>query len=137
MIHADHLEYGWWEHKRAKDMPDTLGQKNNYVLTEEELALLDWELEQAARTLEKMRAGVANTLRIRRRGAVLHYNGYLKPAERDPVCYTLAHVMQLMVDMAKFKLGVMQVLHGIAAKRVEMKRAAEVLVRVPKEEEQA
>ena len=56
------------------------------------------------------------------------------PMEADPVCYTLVHVLQFMVALAKSKLGTLQVLNGIAAKRVEMKRAAEALVRVPKQE---
>lgn len=136
MIHADKLEYGWWERKRGVVLiPDTLGQKNNFVLTEVELALFDHELTILAAEVEKMRAQVANTLRIRRRGAMLHYAGWTKPGESDPVCYTLAHVLQFLVVQAKSKLGVMQLLNGIAAERVEMKRADEALVRVPKEEE--
>lgn len=125
MIHADKLEYGWWERKRGNvQLPDTLGQKNNYVLTEVELALFDHELTQLAVEVEKMRADVANTLRIRRRGKAMVF-------EKDPTCHTLAHVLQFLVMNAKAKLGIMHLLNGIAAKRVEMKRAAEALVRVP------
>lgn len=112
-MHADKLEYGWWESKRGNVLlPTTLGQKNNYVLTEEELCHLDMELAEMAKAIDKMRANVDNTLRIRRRRSAR-----LIGLERKPICFTIAHVMQLMVDNAKAKLAIIQLLHYIVKQR--------------------
>lgn len=110
-MHADKLEYGWWEHKRGNvQLPTTLGHPKNFVLTEEELCHFDIELEQLARETEKLRARVASTLRTRRRGRT----NYM---DEEPTCFTIAHILEFMITHGKAKLGIMNLLVYVAQKR--------------------
>lgn len=118
--HADKLEYGWWERKRGNILlPRTLGHKNNYVLTHAELCAYDIELVQAAEWITKERNRVANTLGTLRKGRQMLWH------EENPTCFTIAHILEGMVTLAKFKLGVMNLLNYVAKERVNEKRLAD------------
>lgn len=119
--HVEKLEYGWWERKRGNVMlPRTLGQKNNYVLTHEELAVYDLELVQAREWIEKEQRRVSNTLTVLHKGM----RGTLIGVT-EPTCFTVAHLLEGMVELAKFKLKVMELLHYAAKERVHEKRLAD------------
>lgn len=122
MIHTGHverLEYGWWERKRGHIMlPCTLGKKNNYVLTHEELCAYDHALLEMKQWVEKEQARTATTLVALRRGRSRTY-----PWDRnDPTCFTIAHSLESMIWLAKWKLGVMHILNYIAKERALEKR---------------
>lgn len=118
--HADKLEYGWWERKRGHVLlPRTLGQKNNYVLTHEELCAYDLELVQMHEWIDQERQRVRNTLVVLRKGVIGRIIGVT-----EPTCFTIAHILEGMVKLAKFKLGIMKVLHYIAKERALEKRLA-------------
>lgn len=120
MLHTGHvekLEYGWWERKRGHILlPRTLGHKNNFVMTHEELCAYDLELVCASEWINKERNRVANTLGTLRKGRQMLWH------DENPTCFTIAHVLEGMVELAKFKLGVMHILNYIAKERVLEKR---------------
>jgi hypothetical protein len=102
--HADKLEYGWWKPKHGTiTLPRTLSHKNNYVLSHEELCVYEMTLIDMKRDIEAEQARVTATILALRRDFVRSYNP-------DPVCFSLAHIMQFMVKQAKGKLAIMQLL---------------------------
>jgi hypothetical protein len=123
--HAEKLEYGWWERERGHVMlPDTLGDKRNFVLRLEDLKELDAHLTAVKTQLVDEQARLRTTIRALETGKHSELYG-----RSEPRCYTLAHVLQMMVDIAKMKLAVMTALNSILQRRKD----AGLLVRVPTE----
>lgn len=116
--HAERLEYGWWERKRGRIfLPKTLGQKNNFVLTHEELAAYDACLVDMHMWIDEERKRTSNTLTVLRKGL----KGHLISVT-EPTCFTIAHVLEGMVRIARFELATMNVLGYIAKERVSEQR---------------
>jgi hypothetical protein len=115
--HAEKLKYGWWERKRGHVLlPRTLGQKNNYVITHEELCAYDLELVAHSEWVKQERERVLVTLKTIRAGKQMY-------ADPEPTCFTIAHILESMINIAKFKLGVMKVLHYIVQERLNEQRS--------------
>jgi hypothetical protein len=109
--HIERLTYGWWEPKRGNVLlPRTLGHKNNYVLTHEELAAYDIALVQLHEKVTKERERVAVTLTALRKGRVHRW-------DLDPTCFTIAHILEFMITVGRAKLAVMQLLHYVTTQR--------------------
>jgi hypothetical protein len=115
--HAEKLEYGWWEAKRGHVLlPRTLGHKNNYVLTPEELAHYDLFLVQFTERIIKERERVGVTLRAYRQGRRPKWE------QIDPTCITFAHVMEFMLVWGKGKLEMLHLLNYVLQRRVGEQR---------------
>lgn len=118
--HVDKLDYGWWESKRGHIfLPRTLGQKNNFVLTPEELAHYDMYLTDLAAKVEAEQVRVGFTMQCFRQARMPMW------AQRTvPTCFTIAHVLEHLVLLAKGKLELMHILNYIAKARVDEQRSA-------------
>lgn len=113
-MHVDKLEYGWWERKRGNGLlPTTIGQKNNYVLTAEEMIEYAQLLDGMAKDLQAQAASARITAKALKTGRVASW-------EPTPVCFTLAHVLELMVTMAKHKLAITQFLLRCSERAVKL-----------------
>jgi hypothetical protein len=117
--HVDKLDYGWWEPTRGNIMlPKTIGQKNNYVLTHEELAAYEFILMEMKERIESEHARVVATLIALRKGKIDHWTKVM------PTCFTVAHILQFMLKIAKSKLAIMELLKWAASQRVKEKQNA-------------
>ncbi len=122
MLHSGHIErlmYGWWERKHGHVLlPYTLSQRNNFVITHEELCAYDMELVAHGEWLDRERKRVENTLRALRRGKQnFPWN------DKPPTCFTIAHILESMIAIAKFKLATINILNYICQERVGEQRS--------------
>ena len=109
-MHLDKLEYDWWK----RDLPTTLGDKRNYVLIEEELAAYCEVLESFATAIEQERVTaklLLNVIRTKKLG----YGNHI------PRLFTLAHILEFMLKLAKVKLCVLNFLNDLARRRNEQR----------------
>ncbi|HEX6826692.1 MAG TPA: hypothetical protein VF077_10295 [Nitrospiraceae bacterium] len=104
-MHAEKLEYGWWERKRGNVLlPTTYKDKRNYVLTPTELHEYMDALLELKTAVDREYANAAHTHRV------LHLGRLPTFADKDPVLFTLCHVLEFFIKMAKAKLRLMQLL---------------------------
>ncbi len=119
MMHSGHVEkltYGWWERQRGHVLlPYTIGQKNNFVITHEELCAYDLELVRHGDWVQKERERVRLTLTALRKGTQPSWE------TQAPTCFTIAHILESMITIAKFKLATMNILGYIAQERIKDK----------------
>lgn len=117
------LTYGWWEPKRrAAEMPATLKDPKNYVLTAEELKAYDDLLTGLIVAISEERAAV-----------LLNYKAItyttqtpveIRWNQRTPRCTSVAHVLDFMLKAGRVKKAVMELLVAAAKKRTEEREAA-------------
>jgi hypothetical protein len=118
------LAYGWWEPKRrAAEMPPTLKDPKNYVLTAEELKAYD-----------DLLTGLIVAVEEERKAVLLNYKAITyttqQPVEirwnqRVPRCTSVAHVLEFMLKTGRVKKAVMELLVGAAQKRREAREVAQ------------
>jgi hypothetical protein len=115
--HIERLQYGWWEAKQGHIiLPYTLGAKTNFVMTHEELCHYDMALVEMHQWIDKERGRVASTLQALRKGRSM------SRWQHDPTCFSIAHIMEGMVQVVKCKLNIMHLLLYIAKRRVDEQR---------------
>jgi len=114
-MHIDKLPYGWWEKKRNQEpLPTTIQHANNFVLHAQDLEEYD------AALLELKERVDAEWQQVRFSREVLR-NGHLpKWDNRTPTLYTIAHVMEFFIKMAKSKLRLITILHDLAERRTDV-----------------
>ena len=107
------LPYGWWEFKFGKrELPEYLGEKRNFVLTEQ-------ELEKYAVVLRETRDNAQRELDVVNTNIVALRTGRVKPWQEHPRCTSLAHLLGYMVQAAKQKLAIMNFCNDVLAARRE------------------
>lgn len=102
LVHANTLEYGWWEHNR-QPLPDTLRDPKNFVLHAKEVAQYVEMLAEMKKSVDAAYADAKRTDNALRLGRVPSF-------EYDPQPLTIAHVLEFMCTLAKNKLAAMQFL---------------------------
>jgi hypothetical protein len=128
MKHADAVPFGWYEREgrnpwynretRKVELPDTVKHRNNFVLTQEEHVEYLGVLDEMHALIEQERNRMKRICRALEKGrepTYLHNDEVPQPR-------TIAHILELMVMVAKMKVRVMEFSNRVAGKRVEMKR---------------
>lgn len=117
MKHADSLAYDWW-----KDPPDTLGQKNNYLLSREELV-------QYRDTLKRLHDAIltegANASNLIRR----YETKRIPPFQEPPKPITIASALEFMLYTGKEKLALTQLLVNATRERNRQMEAEQAQLR--------
>lgn len=118
--HADTLPYGWWEMKAGRRvLPRTLGDPKNFTLRLEELVELHQVLTVHHEWLNKARGDVRTTIKAIETG----YHSEMLSGHDHLICYTIAHALELLLNVGKFKLAMMQWMVKVSGRRVEEKKA--------------
>jgi len=104
-MHADKLEHGWWERKRGNMLlPTTYKDKRNYVLTPVELCEYKEALAELKFHVDAELAKAQYTHRVLHTGRLPTFD------DRGPTLFTLCHVLEFFIKMAKCKLRLMTLL---------------------------
>lgn len=95
----------WWLHSRtAPDMPRTLNDERNPVLYAQEMQEYMNCLVTIRDAAEKRRVDIANTLYALRTGNAKVSAYAWNRGETRPQLFSLAHLLQFMVEMGKVHL---------------------------------
>jgi hypothetical protein len=105
------LTWEWW--RKGAEIPPTLGQPNNYVLTTEEVQALADVLRFHASFLTKIASQAEYALRARTTGRIL-------PGFEAPHCHTLASVLEVLVQGAKLHKELLEFSTKVVRNRKEV-----------------
>jgi hypothetical protein len=135
MKHAETVPYGWYERSTRNpwfnrtigkvEMPDTIKDTRNFVLTTEEAIEYDKVLAQMADflTAERNRMRVlTSVIKLGRHSEFMH-------GSKQPEPHTMAHVLEFMVRLGHAKLDTMHFLNRLLQRVVALRdssRAADV-----------
>ena len=111
---ATGLTYGWWEKRRRAELPKTISDPRNYVLTEDELREYYNILNDYAAAVDKEKNAVRDNLLALQKGVVPSWGA-------TPRCTTMCYVLEFVVRRGKTTLDTMNFLCNCGKRRVDEK----------------
>jgi hypothetical protein len=113
-MHVDELEYGWWEiRKRGKELPTTYKDKRNFVMHPSELSEYVAALKELKDRVDAEYERARFTAKVLETGFIMSFE------RRTPTLFTLCHVLEFFVTLAKSKLRMTQFLADFTRRRVK------------------